>query len=304
MVCVSFWRVERCCGSFFSEAFGRAGDSPLRVVGGFRLVLPLGFKLASQDVLADALLEESADASPIAFALAVSVPWPRWILRARGMDLLRRDVPKQVPEVGEGYREALLMGPCNHGVIAAGLLVAVARPAHDPCDLCDVGVAGVAKGEALHDFFGLGRVPVTGRCVPEDLVVVRGAAEDVGRLREPAPGDVVEEALQVGLSVCVHIELEAADLGDVLLLPETTMGVDGIDAEIDVVGVGVEVPEPALVLDGGRLGGGREALEDVTALSRNGQDGDVVVVVVQPLEVSSGDGGRALNHGRVVRRLQ
>lgn len=276
----------------------------MRVVGRLRLVLALGFKLANQNVLADALLEEGADASPIAFALAVSVPWPRRILRARGMDLLRRDVAKQVPEVGQGYRESLLVGPCNHGVLAPGLLVSVARPTHDSSDLRDVGVAVVAKRQALHDFFGLVGIPVTRGCVPEDLVVVRGAAEHVRRLRDACGGDVIEEALEVGLSVCVQIELEAPDLGDILLLSEKARGVDRIDAEIDVVGVDVQVPEPALVFDGRRLGGGREALLDGTVLARNGQDGDVVVVVVKPLEVSGGDGGCALSHGRVVRRLQ
>jgi len=303
-VFVSLWRVRRCCRSFFSEAFGRAGDSPLRVVGGLRLVLALGFKLANQNLLANALLKEGADASPIAFALAVSVPWPRGIRRARGMDRLRRHVAKQVPEVGEGYRESLLVGPCNHGVLAAGLLVPVARPAHDPCDLCDVGVAVVAKRQALHDFFGLVRVPVTRGCVPQDLIVVRGAAEHVCRLRDTCGSDIVEQALQIVLSVCVQIELQAPDLGDILLLSQEPGGIDRIDAEIDIVGVGVQVPEPALVVDGRRLGDGRKALLDGAALARDGQNGDVVVVVVKPLEVSGGDGGCALSHGRVVRQLQ
>lgn len=207
----------------------------MRVIGGLRLVLPLGFKLANQNVLADALLEESADASPIAFALAVSVPWPRSVLRVRGKDLLRRNAAKQVAEVGEGYRESLLMGPCNHGVLAPGFLVSVARPAHDSRNLRDVGVAVVAKRQTLHDLFGLVGVPVTRRGVPEDLVVVRGAAQDVCRLGEPSGADVLEKTRQIDLSVCVQIELQAADLGDVLLLSEKARGIDRIDAEIDVV---------------------------------------------------------------------
>ena len=71
-----------------SEACGGAGDSPFRVVSGLRLVLPLGFKLASQSLLADTFLEEGADASPFAFALAISFPTSRWVLRARVMGLL------------------------------------------------------------------------------------------------------------------------------------------------------------------------------------------------------------------------
>ena len=295
--------VERCCRSFFSEACGRAGDSPLRVVGGLRFVLPLGFKLASQSLLADALLEESADASPIAFALAVSVPASRWGLRARGVNLLRRNIAKQVAEVGKGYREALLVGPCNRGVLAARLLVAVARPAHDSCDLCDVGIAVVAKRQPLHDLFGLVGMPVMGGRVPKDLVMVGRAAQHVCGLGDAAGADVLEEALEVGLSVCVQIELQAADLGDVLFLSEAALGVDRVDAEIDIVGVGVEVSEPALVFDGRRLGGGREALLDGAAFARNGQDGDVVVVVVEPLQVSGGDGSGRLVHGRASGRL-
>ena len=72
----------------FSEACGGTGDSPLRVVSGLRFVLPLGFKLANQSLLADAFLEEGANASPIAFALAISFPTSRRVLRAGEMGLL------------------------------------------------------------------------------------------------------------------------------------------------------------------------------------------------------------------------
>lgn len=64
------------------------------------------------------------------------------------------------------------------------------------------------------------------------------------------------------------------------------------------------MPEPGLVFDGRRLGGGGEALLDGAALARDGQDGDVVVVVVKPLEVAGGDGVCGRSHGRVVGRLQ
>ena len=121
----------------------------------------MGFKLANQSLLADAFLEEGANASPIAFALAISFPTSRWVLRAREGILLHRNVAKQVAEIREGYREPLVVGPCNRGVLTAGLLVAVAWPAHDSCNFGNIGIAVVAKRQGLHDFFGLGRIPVT-----------------------------------------------------------------------------------------------------------------------------------------------
>ena len=112
--------------------------------------------------------------------------------------------------------------------------------------------------------------------------------------------NVFEEALEVGVSICVQIELEAPDLGDVLFLPEEALRVDRIDAKIDVVGVRIEVPEPSLVFEGGRLGGGREALLDGAAFARDGQDGNVVVVVVKTLEVAGSDGSCRLVHDQCV----
>ena len=99
--------------------------------------------------------------SPIPFALAVSFPGSRWVLRARELRLLCGNVAKQIAEIGKGYREALLMRPCNHGVLPAWLLVAIAGPAHDSCDFGNIGIAVIAKRQTLHDLFGLGRMPVT-----------------------------------------------------------------------------------------------------------------------------------------------
>ena len=130
--------------------------------------------------------------------------------------------------------------------------------------------------------------------------MVRRAAKDVGGFWDAVGADVVKEALEVGLSICVQIELEAPDPGDVLFLPEEALGVDWIDAEIDIVGVRVEVSEPRLVFDGGRLGGGREALLDVAGLARDGEDGNVVVVVVKALEVAGSDGSCRLVHDQCV----
>ena len=124
--------------------------------------------------------------------------------------------------------------------------------------------------------------------------MVGGAAKDVGWFWDTTGTNVFKEALEVCLSIGVQIKLEASYLGNVLLLSEKPPGVDWIHAEIDVIRVGVKVSEPSLIFDCGGFGGSGEALLNVAAFAGNGQDGNVVVVVVEPLEVASGDSGDGL----------
>ena len=68
----------------------------------------------------------------------------------------------------------------------------------------------------------------------------------MARLGKQAALDVTEQALEVLRAVVVQVHLEPAHLGNVLFLAPGGVLADGIDAEIDVVALGVQVAQPGL----------------------------------------------------------
>ena len=74
------------------------------------------------------------------------------------------------------------------------------------------------------------------------------------RLGDGASGGVTEQALEVLRAVVVEVDLKAAHLGNVPFLAPAGVFPDGVDAEIDVVALRVQVAQPGLGLSGGNLG--------------------------------------------------
>ena len=99
----------------------------------------------------------------------------------------------------------------------------------------------------------------------------------MGGAGKSVPLHVLEEAGVAGGAVLVEVELQPADLSDVLFLPPPGSGPDRVDAKVDVIVPRIQVPQPGQVLWRRRLGEGGHALLGVAGRARDGKDRDAIL---------------------------
>ena len=110
------------------------------------------------------------------------------------------------------------------------------------------------------------------------------------RLGDGASGGVTEQALEVLRAVVVEVDLKAADLGNVPFLALAGVFPDGVDAEIDVVALRVQVAQPGLGLFRRlRLGRGEALLNSgVRICAGDGENSHAVLAVKHAVEKPNG----------------
>ena len=183
----------------------------------------------------------------------------------------------QPTEILGPHHPASIPGPGDERPGPAGLAVPEARQPHHPGHVGGCPIAAVALGQAPHHRLGLLVAPPVGDRVPEELVAVLRAAENVGGAGKSAPPQVLEHAGVACGAVLVEVKLQPPDLGDVLFLPPPGPGPDRVDAKVDViVPRAFKMPQPGLHLPRGCLRQGKDTLLGVAGRARDGKDGDAV----------------------------
>ena len=109
------------------------------------------------------------------------------------------------------------------------------------------------------------------------------------RLGKQPALDVPQQALEVLRTVVVEVHLKAADLGNVPFLTLGGVLADGVDAEIDVVALRVQVAEPGLGSAGGCLGRGKALLNSAVRIcARDGENSHALGAVKHAVEKPNG----------------
>ena len=149
----------------------------------------------------------SPAAAPVPLTLGV-VPrrHPASPLRAAGQ---LRFGHGQRAEIFGPHHPASVPSPGDQRTCSAWLAVPEAWQPHHPGNVGGCAVAAVVVGQAPHHRLGLLLAPPVGNRVPEELVAILRASEDVGGAGKSTPLHVLENAGVAGGAVLVEVRAAA-----------------------------------------------------------------------------------------------